>query len=167
MKGVVLVQYINHIVITILTIHALYTDIKRKEIEDYTCIIGAAYSIIITLLGYNTIGIKESLIGGAVAFIVFYIIPIGGGDMKFLTFIGLFFGWRMLIPIVFLMYIIGSLIGVFMIFRNKIRNPGIKLKDLFKTEIPFMLGIAPAVLIVLYFPHFILIDGFLAAYHLM
>lgn len=147
---------VSLIVITALTLHALYTDLKRMEIENYTCIIGAVYSIIITLIGFNSISIKECLIGGAVAFVMFFIIPIEGGDMKFLTFIGFFFGIKMFLAIAFLMYLFACVAGI---------PYAIKARSL-KAKMPMMLGIAPAVLLALYLPGNLYFQRFLIIFHL-
>lgn len=149
-----------YILTTILTLYALYTDIKRREIDDFVSITGAIAAIIYTALGHNAISIKESIIGGIFAFVLFYIIPVGGGDMKFFTFIGFLTGVKGVIVITFLSCVFTVLLSPGYIIKNaltikKQHNEQCSkiqmIRKIFHVEVPFMIGIAPAVLYVLWF----------------
>ena len=97
-------NYIFFLIMTTLSIIALITDLKSRIIYDTIPIIGTITIIIFIIfdLIHNDImsfsitqiplTIFSSLSSGIIIFLIFFIIPIGGGDMKFLSFIACFFG---------------------------------------------------------------------------
>ena len=92
-----------------------YTDIKRMEIDHTPLLIGCLFIIPFTLLGYNDISISTSLISAGIMFIIFFILALfgmGGGDLKFMTMIGLFLGFGRSLTIAGIMCITASIFGV-------------------------------------------------------
>lgn len=164
-------DYIICSIILIASIYCFYTDIKRREIEDFVCIIGGILILLLIIFGkpekrvfafhlqYALLTWKSSLICAVLTFILFLIIPVGGGDMKFFTFISLYFGFFETIMIycianiVVLAYAAVTTIPYARKNKEKLKEQkGImkKCKFLITRTFPLSIGILPGVLIMLY-----------------
>ncbi len=125
-------------------LHAAYTDIKRREIEHY---LNAAIALSAPLLWWATgmaiwpdIAIQIGLAFGIFAFFILLQIigAMGGGDVKLLGALALWFPWETMVMLIIIMSIIGGLLTLFMAMVHKIRrSPG-------KLEIPYGIAIASA-----------------------
>lgn len=153
----------------VLSLFALNTDLKRREIDYWVCICTAIVIIlgIVTsifdnqILSYNfrpvNLNLKTSLISAIVIYILFFIIPIGGGDMNYLTAISLYFGIWGTIEIFLISNVIAliytALTSKKYIAEHKEDFEGCsrfqKILALNKREIPLMVGICPSVIIML------------------
>lgn len=170
-----MIKYIPMVVIATFSIVALITDIKRNEIDHWVSILGAF--ICLFFVGYGLdhsiyilkfkplihfegipITLWGSLISAALIFALFLLIPVGGGDMKFLTFIAFYFGFVETL----LIFVLACFITFFYsvatrriyikkhpeIFekcgtRNEVRG------KLMRRKMPLMIGICPATIIAL------------------
>lgn len=162
--------YILILIIAILSIIAMVTDIKRREIDDWVSIVGGfiilgfiCFGFIDrTVLSYNLqptqLTLISSLISGLVIFILFLLIPVGGGDMKFLSFIALYFGVGDTLMIFgfscFIMFFYSQLTNRRYIRQNpqlfdKCNSRAERRKLLMRREVPMMVGICPATIIFL------------------
>jgi len=80
-----------------LTAYTAYTDLKRREIDHWPVLSIFLYSIIYKFL---TGGIVDSLVSAAAIFVIVYAVYVvskgrlGGGDVKLLTALSIFFGWH-------------------------------------------------------------------------
>jgi len=113
---------LRNIILAIILAWVSYTDIKRKEIDYSPIIIGLVFALIYTLCGFNNIGIIDSLIGGTISFAIFYVLcylGMGGGDLKLMTMVGLFLGWKMAIIVMLLAFMIGGIYGILKILFTK------------------------------------------------
>lgn len=145
------------IFIAILMLIALYMDVKRNNIiEDWVSILGGIIVLIFIgfglidrqILSFNIFNLNlinltlfTSLISGVLSFVLYYFIPFGGGDMKILTFLSLFFGfWETFFIlgeacIISLIYI---LVWDFLIKKRKLS---------LNNEFPLMIGISIATIL--------------------
>ena len=107
-----------------------YIDIKKKIIPDSILIIG----VLITILNFILNGSKFSMnnIAGFIfGFILFLIIALltdamGGGDIKLMALLGLNFGLKGTIFIMFFSFVIGALISLVLIgFKIKKKTDNI------------------------------------------
>jgi len=115
------------------------------EIDNEPILIGLAFIIPFSLMGFNDVDVFSSIYGfllGGVAFAVLTIWGMGGGDVKLMALIGFFVGWRDIATIMVFSFIIGAILGIIYVFVCK--------KD-FKQYIPFGPPIAVATIVVVLF----------------
>ena len=153
----------------VLSLFALNTDLKRREIDYWVCICTGIIIIIGILTStFNTkimsydftmvdLNLKISIVSAIITYIIFFIIPIGGGDMNYLTAISLYFGVWGTIKIFLLSNII-ALIYTAVTSKKYIKEHEEEFKNcskvekllaMNKREIPLMVGICPSVIIML------------------
>lgn len=131
--------------VVFLTAYAAYTDIRRREIDDWVSIIIAAYGLIVNLI-LNQLMLFESLFHAFVIFVSFYLVylitdgSIGGGDIKLLTALAFYFADKIVL-LLFLSSIIAFIYGIV---------KGIKGKTYLKTETVFAPAIFIATFIIAY-----------------
>jgi len=113
------------------TAYAAYTDLKRREIDNWVVLAISLYGIIYRIF---TGGILDAVIAAAVIFIILYAVYViskgkfGGGDVKLLSALSLFLGWRSPM-LVFCSCLIGIVYTLVQSIATK-QNP-------FKIETPF------------------------------
>lgn len=81
-------------------------------------------------------------LGGGLFLLLALIGAMGGGDIKLMAALGLVFGWKLLIPLMFFSFLLGGIIGLVLIV--------LKLKSM-KDMIPFGPYITVASVIILFF----------------
>lgn len=143
---------------------AMVTDIKKFEISHKISIIGGLLILLFIGLGFvdrtilwvnflpTKLTLSTSIISGLIVFVIFLILPIGGGDMKFLTFISLYFGVVDTLVIYILANCIALIYGVFSYIMKKNKPEGSfkdKVKYFFHIPVPLMVGICPATIFLL------------------
>lgn len=162
-------DYIIIAILVVLGLISFITDIKRKEIEPIYCLIAGIAIILLLIFGtthrqicsprlqYIDLTITRAIICAIIIFVLFLILPIGGGDMYFLTAISLYLG----VAETLYVYCIANIIvlafaiikAIIFIRENKqkfIEAKGIKkIKALFDKEYPLMIGLFPALLLFL------------------
>ncbi|MEG6569504.1 A24 family peptidase [Thermoanaerobacterium thermosaccharolyticum] len=121
--------------VLLLTAYAAYTDIKRKEIDDWVSVAILVYSVFIDLILRRQTFIL-SFFCAFVIFISLYLVylitkNIGGGDVKLLTALAFYFSDKIVI-----LLLLASIIGLLCALIK-----GIKEKTYLKTETVF----APAI----------------------
>ncbi len=138
-------------------LHAAYTDIKRREIEHYLnamiALAAPAYWWATDMQFWPDIAIQLGLAFGVFAFftIMQIIGAMGGGDVKLLGALALWFPWEIMLTLVIIMSVAGGLLTIFMAMIHTIRRSKHKL------EIPYGMAIAFAGLWVIgeqYINHF-------------
>ncbi|MBP2070811.1 prepilin peptidase [Thermoanaerobacterium butyriciformans] len=118
--------------VVLLTAYAAYTDIKRKQIDDWVSIVIVVYGFTINSI-LDRPKLIESLFYAFAIFISLYLIylitngSIGGGDVKLLTALTFYFADKIII-LLFLASVIGLVYGLI---------KGIKEKTYLKTETIF------------------------------
>jgi len=131
--------------VVFLTAYAAYTDIRRREIDDWVSIIIAAYGFVVNLI-LNQLMLFECLFYAFVIFVSLYLVylitngSIGGGDIKLLTALAFYFADKIVL-LLFLSSIIAFIYGIV---------KGIKGKTYLKTETVFAPAIFVATFIVAY-----------------
>lgn len=163
-------KYILICIIAFLSIISLITDVKRHEIDDWVSIVGSLIILLFIGLGYINrdilsynlkpieLTLISSIVSGIITFVIFLLIPVGGGDMKYLAFISLYFGvWQTLFLFGFSCIIVG--IYHFLTTKkyirdnkeifNKCKNRIERKKKLRKREVPLMIGLAPMTILFL------------------
>lgn len=138
-------------------LHAVYTDIARREIEDW---LNAGIALAAPAFWWATglelwpdvalqIGVAALVFGFFT--LMFAIGMMGGGDVKLLGALALWLPWQPLLHLVVIMSLIGGVLTLGMVIWKTIRkNPE-------KLEIPYGVAIALAGLWVIsqrYFNHF-------------
>jgi len=105
-----------------------FIDLDYQIVPDRITIPGIILGILLssTLL---PLGLKDSLSGALIGGGLFYLAAIlsrggmGGGDIKLISMIGAFIGWKGALTTIFLGALSGSLVGIFLIvFRGKGRK---------------------------------------------
>jgi len=143
--------------ISILMIIALYMDIKKNNIiEDWVSITGGIIILIFigfglvdrNIISFNLFNLEPmkltlwtSLISGVLSFILYFLVPFGGGDMKILTFLSLFFGfWETF-------FILGEACIISLLYLLVWKRIIKKEKLAFKQTFPLMIGISTATIL--------------------
>jgi len=141
------IYFVKYAVITSLLIIVTLIDLKTQEIPDGLIIFG-----LIAGLLFNLYYIKSDMLQGILGFLLgggtFLIIAMvtqgamGGGDIKLMAVLGLFFGWKMIILIALLSFLLGAIISLILI-ATKIKGR--------KDFIPFGPFISIAALITIFY----------------
>lgn len=131
------------IVSTLITISII--DLKNKIIPDSLNI--ALVVIGVLFIIYDSSIITDKLLGASVGFVLFFAITLatnamGGGDIKLITALGLIFGFKGVLFIIFFSFVIGAVISaILLITKTKTR----------KDEIPFGPFISAAALLYIFY----------------
>lgn len=130
--------------LAIALIHAAYTDIMRREIEDW---LNAGIALAAPVFWWATglslwPDVVLQLALGAGVFIFFALMfalgAMGGGDVKLLGAIALWFPWLVMAKVAIAMSLLGAVLTVIILADHKIRHkPG-------PPEIPYGVAIAIA-----------------------
>jgi len=114
--------------LAIALLHAAYTDIVRREIEDWL----TAGIALTAPLFWLTSGLSLwpdmalQLALGTGVFVVFALIfaigAMGGGDVKLLGAIALWFPWQVMLKVAIVMSLIGAVLTVLVVAIHKIRR---------------------------------------------
>lgn len=123
--------FIKYIILSSLLLVISFIDYKLKIIPNQLVIFGSIIGLALNIVNFNQsflTGIVGMVIGGGIFLIIALVGPMGGGDIKLMAMLGLFFGWQLILLITFLSFIIGALVSVVLLaFKIKSR----------KDEIPF------------------------------
>lgn len=128
--------------LAIALLHACYTDIKRREIEDWLNIgIAISAPAFWWASGYDLwpdLGWQLAVAGGV--FIIFTALfaigAMGGGDVKLLSALALWFPFPEMLKLVVVMSVAGGVLTIILAAAHKIRGSKAVL------EIPYGLAIA-------------------------
>lgn len=132
--------------LAIALLHAAYTDIVRREIEDW---LNAGIALTAPLFWWACglsvwpdMAIQLALGAGVFVFfaLMFAIGAMGGGDVKLLGAIALWFPWTVMARIAILMSLIGAALTLIIVVDHKIRRK----PD--QPEVPYGVAIAIAAL---------------------
>ena len=93
-------------------------------------ILGAMYLFTVQLPQYGARSLLQNAIGFTVSGLFFLLIAVvsnggmGGGDIKLMAVLGLWFGWQKLIVLMFLTFIIGAIVSIFLLLlkRKKMKD---------------------------------------------
>lgn len=181
-----IIKIINIIILLTLcslSIIGMITDIRRREIDHWVSIVGAIIILIgvgtrtidKTILSWNFSPIQltllSSIIAGLIIFVLFMIVPVGGGDTKFLAMISLILG------VYETFFVFGCsciIVAIYTALTNKryksenddkFKNANTKAKKrkiLMRRQVPLMIGICPATVIALLFQLYPLIKIFIS-----
>jgi Flp pilus assembly protein protease CpaA len=127
-----------NIPVLLLVAYAAWTDIKRKEIDDWVSVAILAYGILLDGILYRE-RFAESFVFMLLIFtvlmVIYHITPqsLGGGDIKIFTALAFVYGHN-IIPLIFISSLVNLIYGLI---------KGIKEKTYLKTETVF----APAIFI--------------------
>ncbi|MEZ5708256.1 MAG: prepilin peptidase [Blastomonas sp.] len=144
--------------LAIALLHAAYTDLKRREIENWLCAgIALAAPLFWWASGLSPWPDMAIQLGVGLAtfglFAIFFAMgAMGGGDVKLLAAIALWLPWQVLVVLIVIMSILGGLLTLVMAIEHRIRRRKGQL------EVPYGVAIALAGLWVLgerYLNHFI------------
>lgn len=108
-------QAIWYIVLAVTLVRAVYTDLRRHEIDDWPTLTGLVIAGLLLAVGQAPITWKEAGIGFLVGFGVFAILAIwgmGGGDVKLMALVGAYVGWPLILDVCWLSLLFGAVIGV-------------------------------------------------------
>lgn len=127
----------------------IFIDLEHMIIPDglnlVIGLLGITLNMIYPVDGYKTTLLSMLygfLLGGGFFFILALFGAMGGGDIKLMAALGLVFGWKVLIPLMFLSFVMGGIVGIVLIlFKIK------KMKDM----IPFGPYIAVASIITIFY----------------
>ncbi|MEO1045632.1 MAG: prepilin peptidase [Pseudomonadota bacterium] len=123
-------------------VHAAYTDARRREIEDW---LNAGIALAAPIFWWSSglalwpdIATQIALALGVFTIFtaLFAIGAMGGGDVKLLAALALWFPWPEMLKLVIIMSIAGGVLTIFMAMIHKIRRSEDKL------EIPYGIAIA-------------------------
>jgi prepilin peptidase CpaA len=162
-------------ILMILLAIASVTDLKSYKIPNLLTLTGIGIGVMISAaIGWEIF--IESMMSALIGFIMFYLLylckGVGGGDVKLFTMIGIYLSVPQLLEVTMMTLIFALIIGgVILLVRGVLffkaingyfalleviifRNRSIKemLSSLKKTEIPLMLAVFPACLMVLWWP---------------
>jgi leader peptidase (prepilin peptidase)/N-methyltransferase len=146
-KFFITMEFLKYIVLVSLLIIITFVDIERQEIPDELILFGLVAGLL-----FNIYNIKTDMVPGIIGFIlgggVFLIIAMvtngamGGGDIKLMAVLGLFFGWKLIIMIALISFVIGAVVSLILI-AAKVKSR--------KDFIPFGPFISIAALLVIFY----------------
>lgn len=146
-KFLIDIYFLKYAVLTSLLIVVTFIDLKTQEIPD-----GLIYFGLVAGLLFNLYNIRTDMVTGIIGFFLgggaFLLIAMltggamGGGDIKLMGVLGLFFGWKLIILIAFISFLLGAVVSLALI-ATKIKGR--------KDYIPFGPFIAAAALIVIFY----------------
>lgn len=131
---------IRNFVLAIILGWTSYTDLKRHEIDFEPLIVGLIFILPFSFLGFNNVSTTSSLLAMIISFVLFFIFSffgMGGGDMKLIAIIGLFFGLPYTLATIALSFYIGGFFAIIVLLFKHGKN---KLK----MKVPFGPSIALA-----------------------
>lgn len=141
------VEFLKYAVVTSLLIVITVIDLERQEIPDELIIFGLIAGLLINLYhikAHMVLGILGFMLGGGLFLIIAMVTngAMGGGDIKLMAVLGLFFGWKYVIMIALFSFIIGAIVSLLLVaFKIKGR----------KDFIPFGPFIAAAAILVVFY----------------
>lgn len=132
--------------LAIALLHAAYTDIVRREIEDW---LNAGIALTAPLFWWACglslwpdVAVQLAL--GAGVFTVFALMfaigAMGGGDVKLLGALALWFPWQVMAKVAIAMSLVGAILTVFIVAEHKLR------RKTGQPEVPYGVAIAIAAL---------------------
>ncbi|MBU1536523.1 prepilin peptidase [Myxococcota bacterium] len=108
--------YITVSVAAALMAHATYTDLKRREIDNETVLIGIVAGLILGLLAGGARGIGLSAGGLVLGFGVFFVLSLTGGmeagDVKLMGAVGALTGWPLILSALLHVVIAGFFLAI-------------------------------------------------------
>lgn len=130
-----LIFILGFVIITFLVFSAGF-DLKYMILPDFSTGILAVCGIIMIIIEGKHIGLPVQNIGIGLLVSAFFLFlywitkgkGMGMGDVKLVFFMGLFLGWQRTIVALYTAFIIGAIVGIFLMAFKKIKR---------KTEIPF------------------------------
>jgi leader peptidase (prepilin peptidase)/N-methyltransferase len=141
------ISFFEYAILSSLLITMTFIDLERQEIPDKLIVFGLITSIL-----FNIYDIKVNMINGIIGFILgggsFLIIAMithgamGGGDIKLMAVLGLFLGWKFIIIVALISFILGAGASILLI-AAKIKGT--------KDYIPFGPFIAVATITVIFY----------------
>lgn len=115
-------NYIFYIILACILICITFIDYDHKIIPDELILLGFVFGLLYKLTLYlfmkEPIGFMNTILGFSLGGGLFLLIAIlskggmGGGDIKLMAMLGFWLGWRHIIFISFLSFIIGSIISI-------------------------------------------------------
>ncbi len=132
--------------LAIALLHAAYTDIVRREIEDWLNVgIALAAPLFWWACGLSLwpdVAVQLALGAGVFLFfaMMFALGAMGGGDVKLLGALALWFPWQVMAQVAILMSLVGAVLTIFVVAEHKMR------RKLGQPEVPYGVAIAIAAL---------------------
>lgn len=137
-------------------------DLREFLILDALTLPAGIIAILFSIAAYGR-GWQEIIIGAAIGagfFLIQFIISrgkwIGGGDIRLGAVMGLALGWQGVLIALFMAYIAGSIIGIFLLATKKMTR---------KDQLPFGTFLSAATLIMLLYGH-VIIERFMQQLYL-
>jgi leader peptidase (prepilin peptidase)/N-methyltransferase len=118
-------------VLIVITMIDLDLQIIPDRLVAALGILGLLYVFFIRFPQYGVSTLYNSAIGFVIGGLFFLLIAIvsnggmGGGDIKLMAVLGLWFGWQKLLVLMFLTFISGAIISVFLLMKAKKMKDGI------------------------------------------
>lgn len=146
------IEFLKYTVLISLLIVITFIDLKTQEIPDGLILFGLISGLLFNLYdikAHMVLGILGFVLGGGVFLLIAMLTggAMGGGDIKLMAVLGLFFGWKYIILITLISFVIGAAVSLILIAT--------KLKGR-KDFIPFGPFIAAAALIAIFYGSYIL-----------
>lgn len=108
-----------------------FIDLDHQLIPDQLVLLLLGITVLVLSLGRG-VPWGSALIGGLVGFCLFLLLAVlsnggmGGGDIKLVAVLGLWFGWQQLLLLMFLAFLGGGLVGgMLLVLKLKSRKDGI------------------------------------------
>ena len=157
--------YIDLFFISLFTIQilvAIFYDLTKLEIPNLVCITIAISFLPAALLhGLDFLIILEHYGSGVLLFfgglVLFILKVMGGGDVKLIAAIGIWLGWKLLVPYIIVIAIIGAGLALVVLVLRSIPSlsgplkslPWLSIENKDKKSIPygFAIGVAGLILI--------------------
>jgi prepilin signal peptidase PulO-like enzyme (type II secretory pathway) len=119
-------EWIEHAFYFYILLFIFFFDLKHSEIHDGVLIPAIVIAAGLCFLMPDPL---SHLIGGLIGFVFFgaqYVLSkgkwIGAGDMRIGAFMGLILGWQLTLVALFISYILGSIIGIFLMLCKEVKG---------------------------------------------
>ena len=136
----------SQILLAVLVLVGGVWDIRYRRIPNWLVGSGLLLGIALNAFLFEWMGLKLSLLGVGLAFIIYFPLYLlrgmGAGDVKLMMAVGALAGWRIWLVIFIITGILGGVIAiVFLLFRGRLRktlwNVGFLLSRIMQLKAPY------------------------------
>lgn len=123
------VSFVLFAALTAVLIVVTMVDYDHQIIPDrfivIIAILGLCYLFAVRFWQAGSVAVLDSIIGCLLGGGLFFLIAVvskggmGGGDIKLVAALGLWFGWKQLLLLIVLSFVLGAIISVFLLLRHK------------------------------------------------
>lgn len=110
-------------ILSVIAVLIIYYDVKYRRIPNLVVVFGLVSGLIVNASYFGFAGLLSSIEGGLIAFLPMLALHVfgamGAGDVKLFGAIGAVIGAKVILPTMFVVIMIGGVLGVITMLRSK------------------------------------------------